>query len=220
MNLIFATANLHKVEEAQNILGKEVTLQTPADFGYLNEIPETGETLEENALQKARTIWHALGQNCFADDTGLEVFALNGAPGVYSARYASLPSLPPLPPEIENLKPETENLKPETENLKPDMNANIERLLKELAPHPNRNAQFRCVIALILNGNEYLFEGAVQGSILPERQGSRGFGYDPLFLPHGYAQTFATISSQEKNAISHRALALSKLKKYLFDCEL
>ena len=188
MNLIFATANLHKVREAQDILGNEVTLTTPARFGYSKEIPETANTLEKNAMQKARTIWKALHQNCFADDTGLEVFALNGAPGVRSARYAGLHV---------------------------DMNANMEKLLKELAPHDNRNAQFRCVIALIINGNEFLFEGCIQGSILLKCDGTQGFGYDPLFLPHGYSQTFASMSPQQKNAISHRAIALEKLKYFL-----
>ena len=188
MNLLFATANLHKVEEAQNILGKEITLLTPTDFGYLKEVPESGDTLEENAVQKARTIWNALGQNCFADDTGLEVFALNGAPGVYSARYAGVHV---------------------------NMEANMAKLLRELAPHPNREAQFRCVIALILEGKEYLFEGSIQGSILPDSQGTGGFGYDPLFLPHGHAQTFACMSSHHKNAISHRGIALQKLKHFL-----
>ena len=188
MNLIFATANLHKVEEAQNILGNEVTLFTPAMFGYTQEVPETGNTLEENAMQKARTIWDALHQNCFADDTGLEVFSLNGAPGVWSARYAG--------PDA-------------------DMNANMEKLLFELAPFPNRSAQFRCVIALILEGKAFLFEGSIKGDILLERQGTKGFGYDPLFLPFGYSQTFASMLPVEKNAISHRALALQKLKHFL-----
>ena len=188
MNLIFATANLHKFEEAQHILSNEVTLITPAQLGYTEEIPEMGNTLEENAMQKARTIWNALHQNCFADDTGLEVFALNRAPGVWSARYAGLHA---------------------------DMKTNMEKLLKELAPHTNRSAQFRCVIALIFNGEEYLFEGTVQGTILCAHQGTHGFGYDPLFLPHGYTQTFASMSPHQKNAISHRALALQKLQRFL-----
>lgn len=196
MNLLFATANLHKVEEAQHILGKEFTLLTPAHFGYIEDIPEKGKTLEDNALQKARTIWNVLGKDCFADDTGLEVFALNGAPGVYSARYANHRS---------GLQA----------NHAVDMYANIEKLLKELAPHPNRNAQFRCVIALILDGSEYLFEGTVQGCILAEKEGAHGFGYDPLFLPHGYTQTFATMPPHQKNTISHRALALQQLKNFL-----
>ena len=188
MNLIFATANLHKVHEAQNILGKEFTLKTPADFGYVKEIPETGETLTENALQKARVIWSALHHPCFADDTGLEVSALNGAPGVYSARYAG-----------------------------PDANMenNIEKLLQELAPHAHRHAQFRCVIALIINGEEFTFEGSIPGTILMEPCGTGGFGYDPLFLPHGYTLTFACMTPQQKNAISHRALALKKLHNFL-----
>ena len=190
MNLIFATANLHKIEEAKNILGQGITLFTPADSGYTQEIPETGNTLEENALQKARTIWNVLHQNCFADDTGLEVFALNGAPGVRSARYAGDHAC---------------------------MGANIKKLLKELAPYGDRRAQFRCVVALILDGAEFIFEGTIQGTILAEPDGNRGFGYDPLFLPHGYRETFASMSPEEKNAISHRALALQKLQHFLTD---
>ncbi|MDR2586556.1 MAG: RdgB/HAM1 family non-canonical purine NTP pyrophosphatase [Prevotellaceae bacterium] len=188
MNLIFATANPHKIEEVQNILGQCISLFSPADFGYTQEVPETGNSLEENALQKARTIWNALHQNCFADDTGLEVFALGGAPGVLSARYAG--------PHA-------------------NMNANIEKLLRELAPHANRTAQFRCVMALIIDGDEFLFEGSIAGIILPEPQGVRGFGYDPLFLPHGYTHTFASMLPEEKNAISHRALALQKMQQFL-----
>jgi len=188
MNLIFATANLHKVEEAQNILGDGIGLITPARLGYTKEIPETGNTLEENALQKARTIWDALHQNCFADDTGLEVFALNGAPGVRSARYAGDDA---------------------------GMEANIDKLLEELSPHHDRRAQFRCVVALILEGTAFLFEGTIQGTIITKPDGNRGFGYDPLFLPHGYSQTFASMSAEEKNGISHRALALQKLQHFL-----
>jgi len=188
MNIIFATANLHKVEEAQNIIGEEFALLTPADLGYTKEIPETGETLEQNAMQKARTIWNALHQNCFADDTGLEVLALNGAPGVYSARYAGP---------------------------KADPEANMKRLLTELALYENRSARFRCVMALVWEGKEFLFEGVVEGDILLERQGTHGFGYDPLFLPHGYTQSFACMSPHQKNAISHRARALHKLQQFL-----
>ena len=188
MKLIFATANLHKVEEAQNILGQKVTLLTPAALGYIKEIPETGNTLEENALQKARTVWNALHQNCFSDDTGLEVYALNGAPGVYSARFAGP---------------------------KADMTANISKLLAELAPHHDRRARFRCVIALILEGETFMFEGCVEGEMMREPQGMHGFGYDPIFLPKGYTQVFAAMPSAEKNAISHRAMALQKLQHFL-----
>jgi XTP/dITP diphosphohydrolase len=188
MILLFATANLHKVEEAQNILGNDIILRTPAHFGYSDPIPETGETLEENALQKARTIWNALGRNCIADDTGLEVFALNSAPGVYSARYAGRNA---------------------------NMKDNMEKLIKELTPYSDRRAQFRCVIALILDGKEVLFEGTIQGTILSEKQGTLGFGYDPLFMPLGYSKTFANMLPHEKNAISHRALALQKLQYFL-----
>ena len=139
-------------------------------------------------MLKARTIWNTLHQNCFADDTGLEVNALNGAPGVWSARYAG--------PQA-------------------NMQANIEKLLKELAPHANRSARFRCVMALIMDGDEFLFEGCIDGEILKERTGTHGFGYDPIFLPHGYSQTFAAMPAHEKNAISHRAIALHKIKHFL-----
>jgi non-canonical purine NTP pyrophosphatase, rdgB/HAM1 family len=188
MELVFATANLHKLEEAQHILAESVQLISPARLGYTQDIPETGNTLEDNALQKARTIWQALGRDCFADDTGLEIDALQGAPGVYSARYAGP---------------------------RANMQDNIDKVLAELQGQTCRKARFRCVIALILQGKEYLFEGQVLGEMLESREGGSGFGYDPIFRPLGYSTSFATMSAREKNAISHRALALDKLRKFL-----
>jgi len=188
MKLMFATANLHKAKEAQAILPSGVQLLVPADLGYTQEIPETGNTLESNAMQKAHTVWDIFGMDCFADDTGLEVQALDGAPGVYSARYAG-----------------------------PHANAgeNMAKLLAQLAGQRDRRAQFRCVIALILNGKEYYFEGCVSGHILETPQGDKGFGYDPIFVPQGYDRSFALMDSRVKNAISHRGLALSKLSIFL-----
>ena len=188
MILVFATANQHKVQEAQAILGPNIRLVLPADLGFVQEIPETGYTLEENAMQKARTIWNAFGQDCFADDTGLEVFALDGAPGVYSARYAGNQA---------------------------NAQDNIAKLLAQLKEKEDRRAQFRCVIALILKGKEYLFEGSVSGTIIETPQGAKGFGYDPVFVPLGYDQSFALMEGEVKNAISHRKRALEQLATFL-----
>ena len=188
MKLMFATANLHKAKEAQAILPPGVQLLVPADLGSAQEIPETGNTLESNAMQKARTVWDIFGLDCFADDTGLEVQALGGAPGVYSARYAG--------PQA-------------------NAEANMAKLLTKLKGQADRRAQFRCVIALILNGKEYYFEGCVPGHILERPQGDKGFGYDPIFVPQGYDCSFALMDSREKNAISHRGLALKQLARFL-----
>lgn len=188
MNLIFATNNRHKLEEVQQILGCGFELLTPAECGILEEIPEEQPTLEGNALQKARYIYERTGAPCFADDTGLEVVALNGEPGVYSARYAGAEK---------------------------DMNANMELLLHKLKGHDERRAQFRTVIALILGGEEHLFEGIVTGTIRRSRSGSQGFGYDPLFQPDGYEMTFAEMDMAEKNTISHRGRAIQKLAAFL-----
>ncbi|GHT10562.1 non-canonical purine NTP pyrophosphatase [Bacteroidia bacterium] len=188
MELIFATNNLHKLQEAKAILGANVALSTPADFGIVAELPETQNTLQGNALQKARYVYERLHCNCFADDTGLEVTFLNGAPGVHSARYAGEPR---------------------------DMEANKRKLLQELQHAPNRSAQFRTVIALIYNDAEYIFEGKVEGSILADEVGAAGFGYDGFFVPQGYTQTFAQMPAGEKNRISHRADALRKLAQFL-----
>ncbi len=186
--MIFATNNRHKLEEVSAILGEAYTLKTPSECGITEEIPETQPTIEGNALQKARYIHERTGRDCFADDTGLEVEALGGAPGVYSARYAG-----------------------------PDcrFEDNIMKLLDALCDEPNRRARFRTVIALILDGREHIFEGVVEGEITLTPSGSAGFGYDPVFRPANYPQTFAEMSAELKNKISHRAIAVEKLAKFL-----
>jgi XTP/dITP diphosphohydrolase len=186
--LIFATNNAHKLSEVQAVLGDAFTLVTLRECGIVEDIPETSETLEGNALQKARYIYEKLGADCFADDTGLEVDALNGAPGVHSARYATDGH---------------------------DFAANNRLLLKNLEGVDNRAAHFRTVIALILDGKEYLFEGRVDGTIALEESGCEGFGYDPLFVPSGEIITFAQMSADAKNAISHRGRAVAKLVEFL-----
>ena len=191
MELIFATNNPHKLEEVSAMLNKNIVLSTPAQHGITEDIPEEQDTLEGNALQKARYIYERTRLCCFADDTGLEVEALNGAPGVYSARYAGEAK---------------------------DMNENMSKLLRELQGVENRKARFRTVIALILDGKEYLFEGVVQGKIICERSGSAGFGYDPIFRPKGYDITFAEMDLNEKNKISHRGKAVRKLVNFLNTC--
>ena len=163
-------------------------LSSLEDIGFHNEIEETGETLEENALIKARFIYYKFNENCFADDTGLEVECLDGAPGVYSARFAGKQK---------------------------NAEDNMEKLLDLLKNKPNRKAQFRTIIALIIDGKEYVFEGIVKGEILEKKRGNKGFGYDPVFLPEKYDQSFAELPFNEKNKISHRALALKKLNKFL-----
>lgn len=188
MRLIFATNNRHKLTEVGQILGSELELVTLAECGITEEIPETSPTIEGNALQKARYVWERTHQNCFADDTGLEVEALGGAPGVRSARYATDGH---------------------------DFDANVTLLLRNLEGVENRAARFRTVIALIIEGKEYLFEGIVNGRIIAERKGSEGFGYDPVFVPEGEALTFAEMSAEAKNAISHRGRAVAKLAEYL-----
>lgn len=188
LDLIFASQNENKRKEIQNKIGHSVNLENLHSIGLTGEIPETGSTLEENALIKARFVHQRTHKSCFADDTGLEVEALNGAPGVYSARYAG-----------------------ESKN---DEN-NIEKLLQELSGKNNRNAQFRTVIALILDGKEFLFEGSIKGTITSEKSGHDGFGYDPVFKPNGYNKTFAELSLEEKNKISHRAIAVQKLVNFL-----
>jgi len=188
INLVFATNNLHKLDEVKHKLNGLFSIQTLQEIGCLEDIPETADTLEGNALQKARYLYEKYGCNCFADDTGLEVEALDNAPGVYSARYAG---------EAKNA------------------DANMNKLLAELSGKTNRKARFRTVIALILDGKEYLFEGFVDGQILEEKQGSEGFGYDPVFLPAGYEKSFAQLSMAEKNAISHRGRAVEKLLAFL-----
>lgn len=188
MRLVFATNNRHKLEEMRAILGGKVELLSLADIGCSDDIPETARTLEGNALIKARYIYEKYSLSCFADDTGLEVDALDGAPGVYSARYAG-------------------------ENN--DSEANMCKLLQNLTGKSDRRAQFRTVIALIIDGEERLFDGVVRGEIATERKGDAGFGYDPLFVPEGYDVSFAQMPSEQKNAISHRSRAASALNDYL-----
>lgn len=188
MKILFATNNAHKLSEVQAVLGDGYTLVTPRECGVMEEIPEEQETLEGNALQKARYLHDRTGLDCFADDTGLEVEALGGAPGVHSARYATDGH---------------------------DFAANNRLLLKNLQGVGNRRARFRTVIALILNGEEHLFEGVVEGRIIDHETGHEGFGFDPLFVPDGCERTFAEMSAAEKNAISHRGRAVRKLAEYL-----
>lgn len=188
MKIIFATNNAHKLQEVQQILGGAYSLVTPRDCGIAGDIPEDQDTIEGNALQKARYIYERTGMDCFADDTGLEVDALNGAPGVHSARYAGDGH---------------------------DFSANTVLLLKNLHGKKDRSARFVTVIALILGGREYLFEGEVRGKITEIPSGSKGFGYDPVFMPDGYSETFAEMDAAEKNRISHRGKAVEKLVSFL-----
>lgn len=188
MKLVFATNNRHKLQEVKDILGSRVEVLSLAEIGCHDDIPETGATLEENALIKARWVSEKYNCNCFADDTGLEVEALGGAPGVYSARYAG-----------EECNSE----------------ANMQKLLHNLTGENNRNAQFRTVIALIIKNREFTFDGIVKGTISTGKMGEAGFGYDPIFVPEGYSQSFAQMDSEEKNRISHRYKATEKLSKYL-----
>lgn len=188
MKILFATNNAHKLSEVGAVLGPQFLLTTPREAGITEEIPEDCPTLEGNALQKARYIHSRTGLDCFADDTGLEVEALGGAPGVHSARYATDGH---------------------------DFAANNRLLLKNLEGEENRRARFRTVIALILGGREYLFEGIVEGRIDTREAGCGGFGYDPLFIPDGFAKSFAEMSPEEKNAVSHRGRAVRKLADFL-----
>ena len=185
---VFATNNAHKLEEVTAILGNKIELLSMKDINCHADIPETADTLEGNALLKARYIFENYQLDCFADDTGLEVEALNGAPGVYSARYAG---------DAHNSE------------------ANMRKLLQDMEGIENRKAQFRTVFALIINGKEHLFEGIVKGEITKHRCGSSGFGYDPVFIPEGYTQTYAEMGNTLKNKISHRALATNKLCNFL-----
>ena len=206
MKIVFATNNKHKLEEIRSILGESIEVLSLKDIGCDVDIPETGTTLEENALQKAQYIYDNYHLSVFADDTGLEVDALNGAPGVYSARYASMAS--------------------NSSSTSHDSEANMARLLKELGENNNRHARFRTVIALIQKRDVcpcgctsikeiHQFEGIVEGEIIRERRGGEGFGYDPIFQPDGYDQTFAELGMDIKNHISHRARATQKLADFL-----
>ncbi len=186
-SLVFATNNTHKLDEASSILGKKFQIISLKELNCHVDIPETASTLQGNALMKARFIYNNFHVNCFADDTGLEVAALNQDPGVNSARYAG----------------------------NHDSEANMNKLLIKLRGEKNRNAQFRTVIALIIDGKEYLFEGVVNGTIGKIKRGKGGFGYDPLFIPNGFEQTFSEMEPKQKNAMSHRAIALKKLVDFL-----
>lgn len=186
--LVFATNNAHKLEEIAAILGDKVELLSLNDIDCHTDIPETAETLEGNALLKSSFIYRNYQLDCFADDTGLEVESLNGEPGVYSARYAG---------DGHNAE------------------ANMLKLLHNMEGIENRKAQFRTVFALIIDGKEHLFEGFIKGEIIKTRRGNSGFGYDPIFVPEGYSQTFAEMGNELKNKISHRAIATNKLCKFL-----
>ena len=185
--IVFATGNPNKLKEIKSAI-KSFEIVGLKDLKITEDIPETGDTLKKNALQKAKYVYEKTGLDCFSDDTGLEIEALNYRPGVYSAMYAG-----------------------------PDCNAenNMRKVLEELGEAPNRNAQFKTVIALILQGKECFFEGVVSGEILKEKSGEDGFGYDPIFRPIGYKESFAEISIAQKNEISHRGLAVKKLVKFL-----
>ncbi len=186
--IIFATGNKNKLKEAAEILGGKYELVTAAEAGITEDIPETSDTIEGNASQKSHYLWKKTSMACFADDTGLEVEALGGRPGVYSARYAG------------DAK---------------DSKANMEKLLSELEGEKNRNARFRTVISLITGGKEYLFEGILKGRITESQRGNAGFGYDPVFMPEGYDKTLAEMPLHEKNLISHRGIAVRKLAEFL-----
>lgn len=188
MKIVFATNNKHKLDEIRKITEGKIEILSLSDIHCHDEIPETGTTLEENALIKVQFIKNNFGFDCFADDTGLEVDALGGAPGVYSARYAG-----------EAGNPED----------------NMKKMLREMQGEKSRKAGFRTVIALLLNGEQHLFEGEIRGEIIEEKRGNAGFGYDPIFMPDGYSQTFAELGDDVKNTISHRAIATQKLVEFL-----
>jgi XTP/dITP diphosphohydrolase len=188
MKLVFASNNKHKVREISNILDNNITLLSLGEIKILEDIPEDEPLIEDNALFKARYVYNATGLNVFADDTGLEIEALNGLPGVHSARFAGESK---------------------------DSSANIAKVLAMLKGIGNRKARFRTVIALIFESKEYLFEGIISGTIIDEKRGDEGFGYDPVFIPDGKELTFAQMALDEKNKISHRAIAFKKLKEFL-----
>jgi len=188
MELIFATQNKNKVEEIRHQLSQKIQVKSLLDLNYLDELEETQETLEGNAIQKVEFVSNKFGTNCFADDTGLEVMSLGGAPGVYSARYAG---------EEKSFE------------------KNMDKLLEALKDSSDRKAQFRTAIALIYEGKQYLFEGICKGEIIKSKKGEKGFGYDPIFQPEGYSQTFAEMSLDEKAKIGHRGIAVQKLIDFL-----
>ncbi|NOT37170.1 MAG: RdgB/HAM1 family non-canonical purine NTP pyrophosphatase [Saprospiraceae bacterium] len=188
MSLVMASANPKKIEEVRQILPERIQIISLEEMEIYDDIPETGNTLEENALIKARFIHQSKKCNCFAEDSGLEVYSLRMEPGVYSARYAGLQK---------------------------SSEDNINLLLKNLENEENRNARFRTVLALILDEKEYLFEGIIQGSISKSRSGLNGFGYDPVFVPDGSVETFAQLNPEQKNEISHRGIAVRKFIDFL-----
>ena len=188
MELVFVSSNQHKASEIQKLLNDKARIISLKDLGFEGEIPETADTFSGNALLKARFIYNKYGKDCFADDSGLEVEALNGEPGVYSARYAGEPK---------------------------NDSANTSKLLSKLIGESNRKANFKTVIALIISGKEYLFEGCIYGKITFEPRGENGFGYDPVFIPDGHNKTFSEMNSEEKNSISHRAQAIIKMNEVL-----
>ena len=188
MQLIFATHNKNKLKEVKDLMPSTIKLLSLDDINFQNEIEETSTTIEGNALLKAQTIYKQTGINCFADDSGLLVDALNGAPGVYSARYAGAQK---------------------------NNEDNLQKLLFDLRNIETRDAHFKTVMALIIDGKDFLFEGIINGKIISEKIGTHGFGYDPIFVPNGYTETFAQLSSEIKNTISHRARALQKMLAFI-----
>ncbi len=186
--LCFATNNLGKLKEIQALLGNTILLQSLIDIGCTEDIPETGATIEENSKLKAQYVWENYGIDCFADDTGLEVTALNNEPGVYSARYAGSACI-----------------------AKDNMNL----LLENLSSHIDKTARFKTIVTLVQSGNYHQFEGIVEGTIIEEKRGNKGFGYDPIFVPNGYNKTFAEMEMEEKNIISHRGKAIQLLVTFL-----
>ena len=188
MKLVFASNNKNKIQEIQALVPNTFQIVSLEDIGCFEDIPETADTIEGNAILKANYITYNYGYDCFADDTGLEVDALNGAPGVYSARYAGEQK---------------------------DANDNMDKLLSELSDKPNRKANFKTVIALNLNGKQNLFTGIINGKIIEEKIGTNGFGYDPIFVADGYEKTFAELTMEEKSTISHRGIAVKELILFL-----
>jgi len=187
MELVFSTNNAHKLEEVQQMVGDKFILKSLNDIGCTDDIPETGVTFEENAKQKTDYLVSKYNVNCFGDDSGLEINALDGEPGVYSARYSG----------------------------SRDMEKNIDLVLEKLEGKADRSARFKTIISLFVNGEQHFFEGTVEGHIINERTGTEGFGYDPIFIPNGYEKTFAEMSLEEKNKISHRSQAVAKLVDFL-----
>ncbi len=187
IELVFATNNAHKLEEVQAIVGDKFAIKSLNDIDCQDDIPETGVTFQENAQQKTDYLVNKYGLYCFGDDSGLEIDALNGEPGVYSARYSGTR----------------------------DMEQNIDLVLEKLSNVSNRTARFKTVISLYLNEKQTFFEGSIEGQIIQERRGEKGFGYDPIFIPNGYDKTFAEMSAEEKNSISHRSIAVAKMAEYL-----